>query len=1064
MKKIYLIIILILDLLYASAQTTKITGTIIDKDSHQPLQGASIILKKNAQYTISNIDGHFTIPLTRADTLVVTHLGYERLAMPVSSANSSQLLISMKSTYAQLKEVTVSTGYQTLPKERATGSFTQIDNKTFNEQVSTDVISRLEAVANSVSVSRKTAGNTAQLMVRGLSTIQGVKQPLIIVDNFPYDGDINNINPNDVQDITILKDAAAASVWGTKAGNGVIVITTKKGKFNQRTTVEGNAITTITEKPNLFYLPQMSSTDFINVEQFLFSKGYRFSDTASTSHPPFSPVYEILLKQQNGQLSQAAATGQINALRNIDIRNDLNKYFYQKAVNQQYSVNINGGSNNIAWLVFAGYDKNINELNAKNDRLNIRTQNTFSLAKNLQLSIGALYTQTNNTSGKPSYSDISTSIGSIPPYTQIADANGNALPIAKDYRLSYINSAGSGKLLDWNYYPLTDYQHVNNAIKGNDLLANLGLNYKITSWLNADVKYQFEKQQITNNILYDANSYYTRNLINQFTQIDPTYNTVLKVIPKGGIYDLSTNNITSNDVRGQLNFNKTSGKFDINAIAGGEISQKASNQNSYRVYGYDGNILTTTNVDYANSYPTYIQGIYSFIPSNVDFLKNLNRYVSTYANTALTYDEKYTLSLSGRRDASNLFGVSTNNKWTPLWSSGLSWDISKEKFYNSKLIPYLKLRATYGFSGNINPDATAVTTVAYNITSPYTQTPTAVIDKFYNPDLRWEKVGILNIGLDFKMLNNRIIGSLEYYRKNATDLFGSVPVDYTVGLVNTTIVKNVASMQGNGADLELNSINFNGAVKWLTSINLSYYRDKVTNYYLSSYQGSNFVNGGQLIAGVVGKPVYSIFSYKWAGLDPATGDPQGYLNGQVSKDYLNITGSGTTINDLKYNGPAFPVIFGSMGNTVSYKNLSITARVLYKFGYYFQRQSISYSSLFANSAGHADYSLRWQKPGDEKTTNVPSMTYPADPARDAFYNGSEVLVDRADNIRLQYININYSFKLRPSTSGFNRLQAFIVLNNLGIIWKATHAPVDPDYNSSVIPPSKSISLGIKGRF
>ncbi|GAB3832880.1 hypothetical protein GCM10028895_51200 [Pontibacter rugosus] len=181
----------------------------------------------------------------------------------------------------------VSTGYQRIPQERATGSFAQVSEATLQEQVSTDILSRLEAVASGVSVDRSRL--TPELMVRGLSTINGPATPLIVVDNFPYEGDIGNLNPNDVESITVLKDAAAASIWGARAGNGVIVITTKKGRFNQPLTVGFNSSVSVSQEPDLSYLQQMKASDFIDVEQFLFEKGYYRGQLASSGRPVLSP-------------------------------------------------------------------------------------------------------------------------------------------------------------------------------------------------------------------------------------------------------------------------------------------------------------------------------------------------------------------------------------------------------------------------------------------------------------------------------------------------------------------------------------------------------------------------------------------------------------------------------------------------------------------------------------------------------------------------------------------------------------------------------------------------------
>jgi hypothetical protein len=253
---------------------------------------------------------------------------------------------------------------------------------------------------------------------------------------------------------------------------------------------------------------------------------------------------------------------------------------------------------------------------------------------------------------------------------------------------------------------------------------------------------------------------------------------------------------------------------------------------------------------------------------------------------------------------------------------------------------------------------------------------------------------MMNLAVDFAIKDNRISGSFEYFTKKSTDLLGDAPIDPTAGS-GLILQKNLAAMRGHGYDITLRSVNLDGKFKWLTNWNFSFYKDKVTDYYLSSLEASNFLTGSLGITGKAGLPVYSILSYKWAGLDPLTGDPQGYLNGVVSKDYAAITGPSTTINDLTFRGSAVPTYYGNIGNTFSWKSLALTVAVSYKLGYFFRSQSVDYSALFINGIGHSDYALRWQKPGDETKTSVPSLVYPSQQARDDFYTYSDVLVEKS---------------------------------------------------------------------
>ena len=216
-------------------------------------------------------------------------------------------------------------------------------------------------------------------------------------------------------------------------------------------------------------------------------------------------------------------------------------------------------------------------------------------------------------------------------------------------------------------------------------------------------------------------------------------------------------------------------------------------------------------------------------------------------------------------------------KWNALWSAGVGWILSKENFYKVSVFPYLKFRVTYGFNGNADPNKAAVTTISYRASlSPYSQTPNALVEQYANPELRWEKVRLLNLGLDFESQKKRIAGSIEFYHKKGIDLFGFSPIDYTTGVGNI-ITRNVANIKAKGVDIELNTINVNRRFKWYSTFIFNFNSDQVTKYYKSSNRGSLLISSPNslVISAFEGKPIYSIFSYKWAGLNPVNGNPQG---------------------------------------------------------------------------------------------------------------------------------------------------------------------------------------------
>lgn len=1047
----------------------QLKGVVMDVATRQPLSGIRVGVPKTKIATITDAEGSFVLNVPDETTkIVLSGDEYTLREFSVSLADQKPLIFYLVPKIGVIEEVKLSNGYQKIPKERTTGSFSSVDSKLLEKQVTTTLMERLPAVMNGLNFT-KGIKEEGQLMVRGLSTMNGPKNPLIVVDNFPYEGDLGRINPNMVESVTVLKDAAASSIWGARAANGVIVITTKEGKFNQPFSFEFTANTTLSSKPDLYYAKQMSSSDFIDVEIQLFKNGYYNSDINSPSHPVLTPVVDLLNKEKKGQISSQEAMAEINRLRGIDVRDQYKKYMYTPMVNRQYALNMSGGTSELSWSAFAGYDDNTGVLQDTYERLNARFQNTWKPFRKLTFTSGVYFTTTTSKSGRSAYNSITMKSNWKIPYMEFADKEGNALVVNSLYNQEYKNSVQGIGLLDWNYYPLTDWQHTLSTSDTNEILINAGINYKLLKGLEADVKYQYQRVNGQSSLLNDVESYSTRLQINHFTSKNAD-GTFKYAIPIGGILTKGNTQSAIHNVRGQMNYSTSINEaHDVTAMIGGEIRDANSDYQTNRFYGYNANTKAIGQVDYTHQYPNFVTGANAYIESATSLRTTAINFVSLYANAAYTYKKRYTLSGSARRDASNLFGLKTNDQWNPFWSIGMAWNVSNEKYYNSQWLPYLKLRGSYGFNGNIDPAMVAVTTIAYDPgVLVYTGGPTARINNYFNPNLRWEMMRMLNVGVDFATKNNRISGSIEYFEKKGSNLFGQAPVDYTTGI--SYLLWNVAGMKGNGFDVELKTKNTDGAVKWNTTLNFSTYKDKVTDYYLATTFASDFVSkDGSVppISGIVGLPVYGVFAYKWAGLDPQTGEARGYLNGEISKDYSKIMASDNGIEDLEYFGSAVPTTYGSFLNSFRWKQLTFDVGITYKLGYWFRRSSINYSSLITSRSGHGDYAQRWQKPGDEDYTNVPVAQFTANAARDAFYNGSSVLVEKGDHVRLQYLQLGYQLNGKLINQvPLKNMNLYCSINNLGILWKANRLGIDPDYNwgGYSLKPVTTYSLGLKAHF
>ncbi|WP_255153604.1 SusC/RagA family TonB-linked outer membrane protein [Ferruginibacter sp. HRS2-29] len=1049
MKKIFVFYSLLL--LYAgnaAAQTTLFKGRVTGVSGNVSVQTTT-----NPGSQVQAIGGNFSIPVAATDTLIIIAPGYQPMRIAIDVSIPQPLVIDMTAAAKALEEVIVNTGYQKIAKERATGSFTTVDNKLLNQQVGTTVLSRLESITNGLYVDRQTSGlGQPRFIIRGLSTINGPASPLIVLDDFPYEGDLNNINPNDVESITVLKDAAAASIWGTRAGNGVIVITTKRGRYNQPMRTEFTSNMSIADKPKLRSISNISSGDFIGVEKFLYDNGYYQAQLTGSPWKAVSPVIELLNLRDQGKISAAEADNRIHALAANNLTDEYMNYVYEKGVNLQQAISLSGGTKNMQWIIGGGWDHNADQLSAKYDRYNFKTAQTFKLTSRLDLNTSIDYTQSRSAAGKRGIS-FSTNTGSLPVYTRLKDDNGNALPVNIDYLQSYADSAGEGKLLDWSYYPLTDADNIEDVVKEQAILANLALTYKPMKGLSLSAQYQYGRQVTTGSRLAGEGSYEARNYINKFSELDSDGN-IQYNLPRGGIFSSSNATLETQNFRGQVNYSRRWAAHEVNVLAGGEWRTRQYNTGSQFTVGYNPDLLgPMPALDYVHPYPNFLTGAGEYLPGGGSFGATVNNYVSFFSNAAYTFRRKYTISASARRDASNLFGATRNNRWTPLWSAGLAWDISNEYFYKLNWLPRLKIRTTYGISGNADPARAAVTTLRLQAPSPFTQQPSSQIVQFENKSLGWERVAMTNLAVDFASRNDRISGSVEYYHKKATNLFGYAQVDYTSVPIDG-LTKNVATITGRGVDIDLQTRNITGKVSWSSQLNINFNKDKVKKYYLFDKTSSAFVGGSAQVSAIEGSPVYGLYTYQWGGLDPLNGDPQGYLGGVLSKDYNELAGTGTKLEELHYSGPTLPTSTWSMGNTVSYKRLSVTVRITGKFGHYFQRPSINYSQLYKSRTGHADFANRWQNPGDELYTQVPSMRYPIDEARSYFYANSSILATKADHIRLQYITLQYQL---------NKVQCYINANNLGLLWKANSFGIDPEYNNTY-PAATNIAVGIKAIF
>lgn len=1008
---------------------------------------------------------HLSLDLKQVD-VEISHVNFERFKTSLSG-NRENLVLIMTGKTSLIDEVIVS-GYHEQKKTKSVGSYEVIKKELLDRTPSFDLLSKLEHVTtgtyfdrSAYSVNDNGKAIEPKIFMHGVSTLRkaalGGSKPLIVIDNFPFEGDLNMVNPNDIESITLLKDAAASAIWGARAGNGVIVITMKKGKFDSRFSQDFKGTIRLDLKPNLYSHQVINNKDLIDVELFLFEKGFFNNKLNSSSKPVISPVVDLLDRHRKGLVNTAYLSSELARYGQIDIRNDMLKYMYRKATLQQYNYSISGGSEKLNMIGQLGYDRSLASLRSDNNR---RTSG--------QLSAEAKLSRYFKLSGRLVFSDLKTlsalatdfySDNGYPyPYLNIKEGQEN-LAIPYKYRMSYIDTIGNGDLLDWKYYPLDYIDEPPILTNRKNIITDLGVQFFPLKGMTLDVKYRYNYYDSKREESYNMNSFYTRDLINRGTQVingNIHYN-----FPYGGVLRQQNAYLEDHNFRAQLDYKLEINKNRISILVGSEWRTKKDRSLGNIIYGYNpANLSFVSNIDFTKQYPTYGGlGGNNVLPFNIfpntDITTNFS---SLYGILDYDFNTKYLLSASIRRDASNLFGVETNNKWTPLWSVGAGWNLHNEQFFNLNGVNLLKLRGSFGYSGNVDNSMSALTTIQYfgynNWTVPY---PMARIVNLPNKELRWEKLKNINLGIDFGFFDHAITGSVDYYSKYTFDLFDSHPLDPTSGA--SSMILNAANTKSKGIDVNLNFSKGSHDFRWSGALLFTYNNSWIVKTLTEQLSPTSYVLKGGL-SNKPGDMIFSLYAYKWEGLNHE-GKPQGLLNAEKSVAYWDIMGS-KNLDVLDRVGPARPLYFGSLRNNFSYKQFGVSTTFSYRLKYYFKRNSISYQSLFNKNDGHIDFYNRWQKSGDELVTNVPAMTYPIDDGADLFYKDATILVEPGDFIKLQDIRLQYVPRMSV-TSKIKYLELFLMVENVGLLWKATKLNINPEYLGN-IPAPRNYSMGIKMNF
>lgn len=1062
----------------------EINGIVTD-ESGEPIPGVTVLIKGTRNGVSTDINGFYSIKVpNQENVLIFSALGFTTQELTVG--NKTTINITLLENIESLKEIVlISDGYQKISKERATGSYVNISTEQIEQQVTSNVIASLEGLApgltlNNTSNGLATTASAPSLFIRGIGSF-GNTAPLIVLDGFPINQDqLNLINSQDIASVNILKDASAASIWGSGAANGVIVITTKKGTQEKTQFTFRNALT-FKGRPSLDYLNFANSKEAVDYEKALF---YRDPNDLPTREDLedrlviYPKSYDILLDFNEGIITEQEMERRLANLSSYNNSKDLEKAFLNAPIVNTTNFSLNGKtekSNYFASIALVSEEGEFKDDKRETVTINLNTDYNFS--DKTKLNIGVNYfTQDENVSP---LRDGLTSISSVPtilkilPYEKLTDAQGNAAIIRRNTPNSFINELKNLGGKDLSYKPLNELESQDFSIKSNSIRFNGTLHRKIFKGLDASISYQYLKSSINNNKLYKSQSFFTRQFLTEYSRAtfddDNNLTNVEQIYPDGSIEKNNLSSLTSNITRFQLDYNTSfnNRKHIIKALIGLERRQQLSEGDIFTRFGYNESNLLFSLI---NEIPDIQENPYGSMPNLAqldalyDKTKIDTRISSYYFNAGYAFKNKYDFNISGRIDRSSQF--SRNKEF--LGSLGLKWNITNENFFNIDWVNNLQLRGTIGILGNSPAigEASLTTTANPNVNF-VTGLPSLNIINPANKALTFETVETRNIALDFSLFNSRVNASVDYYHKISSNVLAQGNIDPTYGFY--TIKANVADIINKGAEIQLNTKNIvSKDFNWSSSVNFSTYKNTVEK----SITDKNEAFGSRAIQ-LKGYPAYSAFGYKYAGLD-SNGLPQAFYTTDTGTIEKTSAESDIKFTDLKHLGSYIPTTTIGFTNTFNYKDFQLFFRLAYNGGHIIRRERVGSGSATANRSfdngfltGYNSNTLNyWQQAGDENITDTPALVSILE---NKFRENADLGFTDGDFLKLRQVILSYSIQPNLiSKTPFTSATIYAQGDNLWY-WAKNNDGIDPEayigqYGERTFEIRPSYSLGVTLKF
>lgn len=1058
----------------SAIQQETVSGQVID-ENNEPLVGVTIVVENTNIGTTTDFDGTFSIKANIGDKLKFSYVGYIEKSIELESF--TPLNITLKESDNILDEVVI-TGYYSLPKERATGSFSHIKEEDLQSITSLSVKDKIEGLVPGLifepNFKYDQNGSTERsrgLLIRGQSTL-GDNEPLIVVDGFPVistggTDPWSTINPDDVASITVLKDAAAASIWGAKAANGVIVIKTKDGRGQEGTTINASLEFITQPAPDLYDILFASSAEAVEVYRSMFMETNNFDQLTSPfnrNRYDFPEVFDVFIQMKAGDITEAEGNARLAQLAQIDVRDEFQDLFYQQEMNTKINVAFTNSNrvNSLRASIMATQsesyaigDNDLQIMGNINDR--------FSPVDWFSLSFGANFSFLNKEKNGVDIRDLK----DIPQMSRILDENGEYLPmIMQGDEIYYTVPTSKRRDLveqynlpyDWDWNLKRDVDNKDQTEQINDIRLNAAIKLTPFTGLTAELSYQYQNNSALSSNYYSPETWQVRNEVNKFAQPDGSF-----PVPAGGMLYENRSSFVSHNGRFQVSYDNNFKDHGIRALGGFEIQKKYRESIPYGYYGYDPQSLTqVTNINY--NFPNgrgisgrFLRGIepiptlgsYSIRMRGVD-----DRFLSYYGNVAYSYKERYDITGSIRLDQTNLFGRTASYRELPQWSVGLGYTISDEPFFNIKSLDYLRLRATYGWNGHIekssSPFLTATPWIDPNNNSLY-----GVIQNAPSHGLTWEKTANYNLGVDFSILDRRIRGLLEVYYKKSTDVLADFAVNPTYGYYYDEVTINNGTIKNKGVEAEINALVIDKKIKWQSALNYGFNKNEVVD--VTSSATNLFARlSAAYMNPVAGQPVSYLAVAEWAGYSDE-GLPMVHYGDEIV-DITEIPYTGADLDKLfKFVGQKVPKHTGSWLNRISYKNFDLSARMLYSFGHKFIGETAPRNGLYGYTSSSSFHAWvpeivvnSWKSPADNETASMYSIQnkvtpYIANVTNDyiAEYNTSNVM--DAGQVRLQSISLGYTLPINLIKSFAKSVRIQFEARNLGPIFLVNDQGVDPSF-------------------